>query len=206
MDGMDGMERGVPYCACEKATVKVTDMAATHLLPTLLHGWRVRCAGHTTSDMKVLMAVGLQDPVECARILGEYLAETLNDKRTTQTHPISRKRGARRKTKKAKSPAALQDNVSAQTGGRWTPAVDRNTGKYGHSLVIDGRTAASEATGRIKPNGEFSWFRRPSYRCRGPTWGANGRCVTELELTAPPHVLNGSFQAVALEHCQPLLR
>ena len=32
--------------------------------------------------MKVLMAVGLQDPVECARILGEYLAETLNDKRT----------------------------------------------------------------------------------------------------------------------------
>ena len=38
VDAMDAMEGGVPYCACEKATVKVIDIAATHLLPTLLHG------------------------------------------------------------------------------------------------------------------------------------------------------------------------
>ena len=85
--------------------------------------------GHTTSDMKLLMAVGLEHKLECTRILKEYLDEVRCDK---LEHSLPKKRTRRKRA----------TNTSAQMGGRWTPAADRQTGKYGHALVLDGKTMA----------------------------------------------------------------
>lgn len=83
-------------------------------------------AGHTTTDMKVFRAVGAENAEDCEAIMQRHLAVINKDK------------GASGRASPA--PVIIADAARGQ-GGRRTPAADMETGRYGHALVLDGRTA-----------------------------------------------------------------